>query len=212
MIMTMQAGGHVGAAADWQAREVSPGKAAAMAASGGRGEVWLPLLAASRAQDPVSDTAGGLETQYSSLLHASEQLYWELEAKTKSFVVLEEYHLSLARAAGHIQQLEADLEGLDQVASSIELKQTLRATEETGADGGGAKGDHWPAAGGRDGCGGPGWFAEEPFGGAGRGRARTCSGCHGGGALAGREGCRSSSSSRRSRSGRRYRSRSSKSG
>jgi len=76
----------------------------------------------------LKEELGGLEAKYSGLLHLSEKLSEELNNKTQSFVILEQENKSLCETASRAQQLETDLEEL--VASSLGLKQTLRATEE----------------------------------------------------------------------------------
>jgi len=82
----------------------------------------------STADRALKEELGGLEAKYSGLLHLSEKLSEELNNKTQSFVILEQENKSLCETASRAQQLETDLEEL--VASSLGLKQTLRATEE----------------------------------------------------------------------------------
>lgn len=76
----------------------------------------------------LKEQLGGLQAKYSGLLHLSEKLSEQLNNKTQSFVILEQENKSLCETASRAQQLETDLEEL--VASSLGLKQTLRATEE----------------------------------------------------------------------------------
>jgi len=70
-----------------------------------------------------------LENKYTSLLEHSEQMGRELETRNQSFVVLERQHRSVQEEVARKQQEEEDMATL--VANRSELRQTLRATEET---------------------------------------------------------------------------------
>jgi hypothetical protein len=77
----------------------------------------------------VQEELGGLQSKYSGLLQLSERLSEELNSKAESFLVLEQENVSLSLAAQRSRQMEEDVQGL--VASGLELKQALKATEET---------------------------------------------------------------------------------